>query len=138
MYIPGEALLMLFLFSDVSEQDAPTRIIKGSQLQVAKILEPYGDEGLSFMQLAEKLEDLPKTQHALAIGQAGTVYLCHPFLVHAAQDHKGTLPKFMAQPPLLTSGDFNIYQPEKELCPIKQAILNGRNSAACMFTGVSK
>jgi hypothetical protein len=31
----------------------------------------------------------------------GTVYLCHPFLVHAAQIHRGSQPRFMAQPPLL-------------------------------------
>ena len=34
----GRALLMLFLFSDVSERDAPTRIRIGSHLDVARIL----------------------------------------------------------------------------------------------------
>ena len=90
----GRALLMLFLFSDVSEQDAPTRIKIGSHLDVARILEPEGEEGLSFMQLAQKLDSLPLHDEALATGSAGTVYLCHPFLVHAAQDHHGTTPKF--------------------------------------------
>ena len=37
---------------------------------------------------------------ALAIGAAGTVYLCHPFLVHAAQIHRGESPRIMSQPPL--------------------------------------
>jgi hypothetical protein len=120
----GRALLMLFLFSNVFEHDAPTRIKKGSHLQVARILQPAGDEGLSFMQLAEKIKDLPMHEESLATGGAGTVYLCHPFLVHAAQEHHGTLPKFMAQPPLLTNRDFNIHQTENEICPIKQAILN--------------
>ena len=36
-------------------------------------------------------------------GDAGTVYLCHPFLVHAAQPHRGVRPRFLAQPPLLPS-----------------------------------
>ena len=36
-----------------------------------------------------------------ATGDAGTVYLCHPFLVHAAQPHRGKHPRFLAQPPLL-------------------------------------
>ena len=40
-------------------------------------------------------------REALATGPAGTVYLCHPFLVHAAQPHRGTRVRFMAQPPLL-------------------------------------
>jgi hypothetical protein len=118
----GRALLMLFLFSDVSEQDAPTRLRLGSHLDVAKILEPEGDKGLSFMQLAQRLDSLPIRGEALATGKAGTVYLCHPFVVHAAQDHHGTSPKFMAQPPLLTKNDFNIDKSENELCPVEKAI----------------
>jgi hypothetical protein len=121
----GRALLMLFLFSDVSEQDAPTRIKLGSHLDVAKILEPEGEQGLSFMQLAQRLASLPIRGEALASGKAGTVYLCHPFIVHAAQDHHGTVPKFMAQPPLLTKNSFNIYKSENELCPVEKAIWMG-------------
>ena len=121
----GRALLMLFLFSDVSEQDAPTRIKIGSHLDVARILEPEGEEGLSFMQLAQKLDSLPLHDEALATGNAGTVYLCHPFLVHAAQDHYGTTPKFMAQPPLLTRKDFNINPTNKDISPVAQAIRKG-------------
>jgi hypothetical protein len=121
----GRALLMLFLFSDVFEQDAPTRIKLGSHLDVAKILEPEGEQGLSFMQLALRLVSLPSYKEASATGKAGTVYLCHPFIVHAAQDHHGTSPKFMAQPPLLVKKDFNIYQKENELCPVEKAILKG-------------
>ena len=121
----GRALLMLFLFSDVLEQDAPTRIKIGSHLDVAKILKPEGEKGLSFMELAQRLENLPMRKVALATGKAGTVFLCHPFLVHAAQDHKGTSPKFMAQPPLLTKKDFNLYQSENELCPVEKAIQIG-------------
>ena len=56
----GRALLMLFLFSDVSEQDAPTLIRIGSHFGIAKILEPEGDKGLSFTELAQKIETLPE------------------------------------------------------------------------------
>ncbi|MEW2358867.1 phytanoyl-CoA dioxygenase family protein [Spirillospora sp. NPDC029432] len=102
----GRALLMLFLFSDVAEEDAPTRVRVGSHLDVPPILEPAGDAGLPFMELAGKA--VPATEHrptAYATGRAGDVYLCHPFLVHAAQKHHGTRPRFMAQPPLLPAGD---------------------------------
>lgn len=95
----GRALLMLFLFSDVGELDAPTRIRAGSHLEVARMLEPAGETGIRVRDL-----DLSATSHCreiLATGLAGTVYLCHPFLVHAAQVNRGTQPKFMAQPPLL-------------------------------------
>jgi hypothetical protein len=98
----GRALLMLFLFSDVTENDAPTRIRTGSHLTMARILEPAGEAGLSLRELAAN--DFTETSHCrevLATGEAGTVYLCHPFLVHAAQVHRGSNPRFMAQPPLL-------------------------------------
>ena len=47
----GRALLMLFLFSDVGERDAPTRIRLGSHLHVARLLAPAGELGMSFMDL---------------------------------------------------------------------------------------
>lgn len=40
----GRLLLMLILFSDVSEIDAPTRIRRGSHLLVPPALEPFGDD----------------------------------------------------------------------------------------------
>ncbi len=43
----GRALLLLFLFSDVGEKDAPTRIRVGSHLEVAKMLEPAGEAGMT-------------------------------------------------------------------------------------------
>lgn len=104
----GRGLLMLFLFSDVTELDAPTRILKGSHLDVTRLLKPEGEAGLSFMELAGRLSELPEREEGLAVGKAGTVYLCHPFLVHAAQRHRGKIPKFMAQPPLLLRSGFDI------------------------------
>jgi hypothetical protein len=38
----GRALLMLFLFSDVGQDDAPTRIRVGSHMDMARFLEPAG------------------------------------------------------------------------------------------------
>ncbi|MFN8352874.1 MAG: phytanoyl-CoA dioxygenase [Spirosomataceae bacterium] len=124
-YSKGRALLMLFLFSDVSEKDAPTILRIGSHLDVATMLAPEGEKGLSFMELAQKLDYLPKREATLAVGKAGTVYLCHPFMVHAAQNHRGTTPKFMAQPALLTRKDFDLNHSENELCPVEKAIKMG-------------
>ena len=92
---------MLFLFSDVTQHDAPTRIRLGSHLSVARLLAPMGDDGLSMLKLA-RLADAETSgmPEVLATGAAGTVYLGHPFLVHAAQPHRGTTPRFMGQPPL--------------------------------------
>lgn len=98
----GRALLLLFLFSDVGPDDAPTRIRAGSHQDVARLLEPAGEAGMTFMELAPLAESA--TVHrpvAHATGRAGDVYLCHPFVVHSAQPHHGSEPRFMAQPPLL-------------------------------------
>lgn len=119
----GRGLLMLFLFSDVDEQDAPTRILKGSHMDVARLLEPEGENGLSFMELANKLSGLPIREEVLATGKGGTVYLCHPFLVHSAQRHRGKAPKFMAQPPLLLRTGFNIHG-AGPCSPVVEAIRN--------------
>jgi hypothetical protein len=114
----GRALLILFLFSDVGENDAPTRLRAGSHRDVARILEPRGEAGLSFMELATELSALPPHEEVLATGAAGTVFLCHPFIVHAAQQHRGTRPRFMAQPPLLPRVELAVDGPS----PVEQAI----------------
>jgi hypothetical protein len=121
----GRALLMLFLFSDVGEKDAPTRIRVGSHIDVAKALQPFGEWGLSFMELATKLAEMPDRTEVLATGKAGTVYLCHPFIAHAAQAHQGTEPRFLAQPPLLLKHDLVIENAERDYTPVEEGIRLG-------------
>ena len=126
----ARGLLMLFLFSDVTELDAPTIIKVGSHFKVAKILEPEGEKGLSFVELSQRLNAISTMEEVIATGKAGTVYLCHPFIVHAAQNHYGTKPKFMAQPPLLTKNDFNLNKIDTLICPVEKAILIGLRMAS--------
>lgn len=98
----GRLLLMLFLFSDVGEADAPTRVRVGSHKAIARRIAPAGEAGVTLSDLiAEDFAGTSACEVAPVIGRAGTVYLCHPFLVHAAQPHRGTEPRFLAQPPLL-------------------------------------
>ena len=127
----GRALLMLFLFSDVGENDAPTRIRIGSHLDVPELLEPFGDEGVSVFDLS--LESTSYRPVTMATGEAGTVYLCHPFLVHAAQRHRGTRPRFMAQPPLYPSEPVQLFRADGAYSPVEIAIRAGlrRNKSNC-------
>jgi hypothetical protein len=116
----GRALLILLVFSDVGEADAPTRIRAGSHRQIARQLLPHGSTGLSLRELAAGgFAESQDCRVALAIGPAGTAYLCHPFLVHAAQPHRGTAPRFLAQPPLLPAGGFRADLPPS---PVQLAI----------------
>jgi len=119
----GRALLMLFLFSDVAEDEAPTRVRLGSHRSMARRLSPHGDEGLSLGQLAaEGFDDSADCPVALATGSAGDVWLCHPFLVHAAQGHHGERVKFMAQPPLAPKRRFDLATDQS---PMLEAIRRG-------------
>jgi hypothetical protein len=124
VFSKGRALLMLFLFSDVGESDAPTRIRVSSHLDVARILAPAGDDGLSARDLAaaEGFAGTAARREALATGDAGTVYLCHPFLVHAAQQHRGSRPRFLAQPPLVPAGPFLLNRTDGAYSPAEQAV----------------
>jgi hypothetical protein len=116
------ALLMLFLFSDVGELDAPTRIRAGSHLDIARFLAPFGEAGLSHPELDRVAAGLTERPQVLATGEAGTVYLCHPFLVHAAQMHRGATPRFMAQPPLAPAAPFSLDRADGDYSPVEMAI----------------
>jgi hypothetical protein len=120
----GRALLMLFLFSDVGEQDAPTRIRVGSHQDMARFLAPAGDIGMSNMELESVGADRPV---AFATGKAGTVYLCHPFLIHAAQRHNGSKPRFMSQPPLGHAEPFKLEREDGDYSPAEIAIREALN-----------
>ena len=119
----GRALLMLFLFSDVGPDDAPTRLRAGSHLDIARTLAPAGEDGLTLRELAEhEFAQTAGCPEVLATGDAGTVYLCHPFVVHAAQPHRGTRPRFMAQPPLLPAEPLMLKRDDGDYSAVERAI----------------
>lgn len=123
VYSKNRGLLMLFLYSDVGEADAPTRIRVGSHQQIARELAPAGEAGLSLREIAaDSFASTAGLPEVLATGAAGTVYLCHPFLVHAAQPHRGTEPKFMAQPPLAVFDPLKLDRPDGAYSPVETAI----------------
>ncbi|GLH80650.1 phytanoyl-CoA dioxygenase [Bradyrhizobium sp. SSBR45G] len=117
----GRALLMLFLFSDIGEHDAPTRIKTGSHRDVARYLQPAGEAGRSADELSQFSAGLERPQ-VLATGAAGDVYLCHPFLAHAAQMHRGRAPRFLAQPPLHPSEPLRLDRADAAYSPVEIAI----------------
>jgi len=121
----GRALLMLFLFSEVGIDDAPTRIRVGSHLDIPRLLEPAGEAGMSFVELAEQFGVTERRPLALATGHPGDVYLCHPFLVHAAQPLRGSRPRFMAQPPLYPAEPLSLDRADGKYSPVEVAIRRG-------------
>lgn len=123
IFSKDRALLLLLLYSDVGEDDAPTRIRVGSHMQIARKLAPAGEAGLSLGEISD--DGYASTAHlpeALATGPAGTVYLCHPFLVHAAQPHRGTRVKFMGQPALELPNPLVLHRSDDNYSPVEIAI----------------
>jgi hypothetical protein len=122
----GRALLMLLLFTDVAIDDAPTRIRVGSHLAVPELLEPAGETGLSIVELARRFPDFDALPLVHATGQAGDVYLCHPFLVHAADRHRGSTPRIIAQPPLAPAeGELRLERADRAYSPVERAVRIG-------------
>ncbi|MBK5222626.1 MAG: phytanoyl-CoA dioxygenase family protein [Acidimicrobiia bacterium] len=116
----GRGLLCLFLFTDVTDDDAPSEIKVGSHMDIPRLLVPFGETGTSFqtIQFPESTLDRPS---AWATGSAGDVFVCHPFLVHSATwPHRGTSPRAIAQPGVSMLEDFDMDEPPR--CPVHQAI----------------
>lgn len=91
-------LLMLTLLSEVTLDDAPTRLRVGSHRDTAAVL---GDEPLGAVAAATLVEPASAGRPVrYATGVPGDVYLVHPLTVHAADEHRGTTPRFMAQTPV--------------------------------------
>jgi hypothetical protein len=105
-----DTLLLLTLLSDVGPSDAPTRIRVGSHRDAAAVL---AGRTLSVFE-AGPLVDAASADRpvAYATGRPGDMYLLHPLTVHAADEHHGSEPRFMAQTPVfltapVTPGDRN-------------------------------
>lgn len=118
----GRSLLMLFLFSDIGLDDAPTRIRVGSHLDVPAGLARAGDRGMPFADVNRHLPNVHNRELALATGGAGDVYLCHPFLLHAGDRNRGTSPRFLAQPPLYWAESLDLDGPPNTDSPVETAI----------------
>lgn len=122
------ALLALFLFTDVTERDAPTEIVVGSHRDIPRVLHPYGERGVFsgdvMPSVPESIFDRPR-EHAL--GRAGDVFVCHPFLVHRATwPHRGTNPRIIAQPEIAHYEQFEL-RLGKQRCVVEDTILESLN-----------
>jgi hypothetical protein len=117
----SRGLLALYLFTDVDADSAPTRARPGSHWDAARVLPPFGEEGLMAGRAAPMVERASAARPtALVTGRAGDVFLCHPFLVHAASwPHAGTRPRIIAQPGVALHDEFPLVPP---LSPVELAM----------------
>jgi hypothetical protein len=121
----GRGLLGLVLFTDVGDDDAPTRLAVGSHLFVPPVLQAAGEAGLGGGEVVAHLEPSVTCRQVVhATGRAGDVFLCHPFLVHTATwPHRGTGPRLVAQPAVHTDEGFVLDGSDPS--PVARAIVAG-------------
>jgi len=90
-------VLVLTLLSEVGPDDAPTRIRAGSHHDVAEVL---SDQSVTPFEAGPLVDECSAGRRVdFATGEPGDVYVVHPFTVHAADEHRGRTPRFMAQAP---------------------------------------
>lgn len=123
-------LLVLFLLSDVSADPRlrsrrSTELKVGSHLDIPRLLAPYGEQGLSFLSIAQMIPTSTfGRESAFATGRAGDLFVCHPFLVHRATwPHHGSRPRSIAQPAVTLLDPFTLIGVNPR--PVEQAILAG-------------
>lgn len=102
-------LLVLTLLSEVGPDDAPTRLRVGSHRDVAAVLGDHQWDPFD----AGPVVDAASAHRpiARATGRPGDVYLVHPFTVHAADEHRGGTPRFMAQGPVMLAAPLSPDEP---------------------------
>ncbi len=124
----ARGLLALFLFSDVGEDDAPTRMAIGSHLAMPRILAAAGEDGMSGDESMSQVRPSVLCRTVVhATGRAGDVFLCHPFIVHTATwPHRGATPRMMAQPAVYVADGFAIDGSDPS--PVARAIVAGLNT----------
>ncbi|WP_369215580.1 phytanoyl-CoA dioxygenase family protein [Streptomyces flavofungini] len=121
----GRALLLLLLYSDVGPKDAPTVLRAGSHLDVPRMIAPFGEEGCPMVR--DDIVD-KKTAHrpeVLATGEAGDVYLVHPFTVHAAQSNRVGRPRFIAQASAEPRELVMTERADGDFSPVERAVRRG-------------
>jgi Phytanoyl-CoA dioxygenase (PhyH) len=128
----ARGLLALYLLTDVEPEGAPTRLRPGSHWDVPPLLAPAGDAGMAWLPAAQQAARASAHRPtALATGRAGDVFLCHPFLVHAASwPHRGHQPRMIAQPAVALHGQYALEAGPGETPPPVQRVILGSLAAA--------
>jgi len=84
-----------------------------------------GEDGMLADDVSARMQPSVLCRRAAeATGQAGDVYLCHPFIVHTATwPHRGTAPRMMAQPGITLPDGFALDGSDSS--PVARAIVRG-------------
>ncbi|MET9294340.1 phytanoyl-CoA dioxygenase family protein [Streptomyces sp. NPDC003077] len=121
----GRALLILLLYSDIGPDDAPTVIRAGSHFDVPPMIAPFGEEGTPLLRDDVIDKATAHRTEVLATGEAGDVFVVHPFLVHASQPNRRGKPRFLAQASVEPRELVRTERPDGDYSPVERAVRMG-------------
>ena len=122
---PEQGLLTIILWTDVLPSGGSTFVACDSVAPIARFLADHPEGvmpgGFPFGQMAADCRDKIE-----ATGQAGDVYLMHPYLLHASSLNKLRLPRLITNPPvaLREPMQFNRENPD-DFSLVERAVLRG-------------
>lgn len=120
-----QALVTLYLFSDIEPGDGGTALACGSHHDVARLLRDAEPEGLSIEALTESLPEVESGRVVEVTGSAGDIAFLHPFLVHGFSANRGQSVRFACNPQYPFKEEMNLRRPDGDHSPVEEAIRVG-------------
>jgi len=157
---PDQGLLLLPMFSETGPQGGGTLVAAGSHRLVARLLaqHPEGlelgpaiglcsqthpwlaeltgktkavtDRNAYFMDQAQGDESGKPLRVVEATASPGDVYLCHPFLYHAASQNRSGVPRFMCNRTTSLRERMNVHTLTADSSPVERSIYHALQEAA--------
>jgi len=93
-----QGLLPIFIFSKIEPGDGGTCLEECSHFKTARILRDSEPEGLSVVDLAKRVNGLPRGKVIESNGNPGDVILMHPFMAHTRSNNTGKRVRFICNP----------------------------------------
>ncbi|MCC5830583.1 MAG: phytanoyl-CoA dioxygenase family protein [Phycisphaeraceae bacterium] len=122
---PEQGLLTIVLWSDVVHQGGPTYIAPQSIGLIARYLAEHPEGRLpNEFPIAELID---QCDHFVeATGNAGDVYLMHPYMLHTVSQNVLRRPRFITNPPVQLNEPMNFNRPDPEsFSAVERAVLRG-------------
>jgi ectoine hydroxylase-related dioxygenase (phytanoyl-CoA dioxygenase family) len=117
-----QALVTLYLFSDIGPGDGGTAIFPGSHHSVARILHAAEPEGLLLDELIGQLPAVDPEWSVEVTGQAGDIAFLHPFLIHGFSANQGSNVRIACNPQYPFKTEMNLNRESGEHSPVEEAI----------------
>jgi hypothetical protein len=119
---PEQGLLTIVLWSDVLPQGGATFVAADSVPVLAKFLAAHPEgvrpDGFGFQNLIAQC-----SQFLEATGEAGDVYLMHPYLLHASSKNALRLPRLITNPPVHLKEPLRFNRPDGDYSLVEAAVL---------------